>query len=145
MKSLIEALIGKNNINNAFTLAGYRCVFVSDDRNPNHGDVWVLLSANEIKRRLDDNEFYNATLKSMIKNSNIKAYWICPAGESQEHVYARAATGDIKKDFKSLYDSRDIKPTIKEFKPIERLTSNMKILDYYEKENWFLKEISKIK
>lgn len=151
MRTLSEALIGKHNINNTSITNDYRCVYITPNNVWSEKEcVWVMISAEEARERLNSGELENDTLGSLLNDNRIEAFWILPCDTSSyknigsRSVFARIATGDVKKDFETLVKSRDVKPIVKEFKPNIRLRPSMKIIDYYKKEDYFSKEIAKI-
>lgn len=144
MKPLIEALIGRHNVENADSIS--KCVYVSD---ASKNCVWIFLSMEDAQKRYNNKEIRNDSIKEVLKR-NIIGIWVQPTDaflenpNASRNFYVRGATGDYKKDFKSLYDSRSIKPKIKEFTPKMSILPNMKIIDYYNQSNWFRDEVSKL-
>lgn len=144
MKTLKEALIGRHNVTNSIPGNRTRCVYVSDPRTD--GDVWILVELDDFLRRYHANQVRNGTIEKVIKTKDIIGVWVSPKTSSFNDTafFIRGATGDVEKDFDTLVRSRDITPVVKEFVPRYSLDKNMTIVDYYKKENNFLKELNEL-
>lgn len=143
MKTLKEALIGRYNASNSIPGNRTRCVYISDPRT--NGDVWVLVLLDDFLRRYHANQVWNGTIEKVIKTKDIIGVWVSPeTSMGSNYFFIRAATGDVEKDFDSLVRSRDVTPVVKEFVPRYSLDKNMTIVDYYKKENNFLKELNEL-